>query len=58
VPSAAKKSGVRVAAPKPGQTIEPTVSQPTERWWPVLPGNTAESDPIISSHTEMLSQGR
>jgi L-ascorbate metabolism protein UlaG (beta-lactamase superfamily) len=56
--AAAKKSGVQVAAPKPGQTIEPITSQPTERWWPVLPGKTAESDPIISSHTETLSQAR
>lgn len=54
---AAKKAGVRVAAPKPGQTIEPIVMWPTERWWPVLPGQTAEADPIISSHTETISGG-
>jgi L-ascorbate metabolism protein UlaG (beta-lactamase superfamily) len=54
---AAKKSGVKVAAPKPGQTIEPIASSPTERWWPVLPGKDAEADPIISSHTQTLRGG-
>jgi L-ascorbate metabolism protein UlaG (beta-lactamase superfamily) len=55
--AAAKKSGVKVAAPKPGQTIEPIASSPTERWWPVLPGKTAEADPIISSHTQTIRGG-
>lgn len=55
---AANKAGVLFAAPKPGQTIEPLASQPTDRWWPALPGQTAESDPIISSHTEAVHGGR
>jgi L-ascorbate metabolism protein UlaG (beta-lactamase superfamily) len=55
---AAKKSGVKVAAPKPGQTIEPIAASPTERWWPVLPIKNAEADPIISTHTETISGGQ
>jgi len=52
--AAGKKAGVLVAAPRPGQTIEPVATQPTERWWPALPGKTADEDPIVSSHTEAL----
>jgi L-ascorbate metabolism protein UlaG (beta-lactamase superfamily) len=49
--AAAAKSGVTVAAPMPGQSIEPQALRPLVRWWPQLPGNTAEDDPIVSSHT-------
>jgi L-ascorbate metabolism protein UlaG (beta-lactamase superfamily) len=55
--AAAKKAEVIVAAPKPGRTIEPIVSHPTDRWWPALPGKTAEEDPIISSHTQAIQSG-
>ena len=52
--AAANKAGVLVAAPKPGQTIEPLASRPTSRWWPALPGKTADEDPIVSSHTQAI----
>jgi len=52
--AAAAKAKVTVAAPKPGQSIEPLALPPLVRWWPNLPGHTAEQDPIISSHTASL----
>ncbi len=55
--AAAKKADVRVAAPRPGQTIEPLATTPTEPWWPALPGKTADEDPIVSSRTEEIRGG-
>jgi L-ascorbate metabolism protein UlaG (beta-lactamase superfamily) len=55
--SAAEISGVTVAVPKPGQSIEPIVYQPKVPWWPVLPGKTAEEDPVISSRTAGMPAG-
>jgi L-ascorbate metabolism protein UlaG (beta-lactamase superfamily) len=52
--AAGKKAGIAVAAPKPGQSFEPLTDPPDEAWWPALPGNTAEEDPIVSSHTEAI----
>jgi hypothetical protein len=34
---------------KPGQSLEPLSLPPLDRWWPELPGQTAEPDPIVSS---------
>jgi len=53
--AAAAKSGVTAAAPMPGQSIEPEALPPLTRWWPRLPGKTAEEDPIVSSHTASLA---
>lgn len=55
--AAAKRAGLLVAAPRPGQTFEPVVTQPKERWWPALPGKTAEQDPIVSTQCEGLRAG-
>ena len=55
--AAAVKAGVTAAAPKPGQSIEPLSLPPLEHWWPQLPGNTAEQDPIVSSHTAAIAGG-
>jgi len=52
--AAAAKTGVTAAAPMPGQSIEPLAPSPLVRWWPQLPGKTAEEDPIVSSRTDSL----
>jgi L-ascorbate metabolism protein UlaG (beta-lactamase superfamily) len=52
--AAAARAGVTTAVPKPGQSIEPLALPPFDKWWPQLPGKTAEEDPIVSSRTEGL----
>lgn len=46
---AAAAAGVRVALPRPGEMVEPTVALPTERWWPTLPWRTARDAPVRST---------
>lgn len=46
---AARRKGVDVAIPRPGQSIEPARPPALVRWWPTLPWRTAEEDPIKSS---------
>lgn len=46
---AAKKAGVRVAVPRPGQSVEPSAPPALERWWPELKWQTAEEAPVRSS---------
>ncbi len=48
---AAKATGVPVAVPKPGQSVEPLDPPAVERWWPEQPWQTAEEAPIVSSGT-------
>jgi L-ascorbate metabolism protein UlaG (beta-lactamase superfamily) len=50
--AAAAKAGVTAFVPMPGQSLEPLALPPQARWWPALPGKTAEQDPIVSSHME------
>jgi L-ascorbate metabolism protein UlaG (beta-lactamase superfamily) len=47
--SAASALGVRVATPLLGERFEPQRELPSERWWPELPCDTAETSPVISS---------
>ncbi|MFC1526236.1 MBL fold metallo-hydrolase [Candidatus Latescibacterota bacterium] len=47
--AAARREGVAVAIPRPGQSIEPASPPELERWWPPLPWETAEQAPIVSS---------
>ena len=49
---AAKKAGVAVAFPVPGQRIEPGNPPELARWWPELPWQTASEAPIVSSGLE------
>jgi len=56
--AAAATAGVVVAAPRPGATIEPLARAPRERWWSATPWKSAAEDPIISSGTEALREGR
>lgn len=53
--AAAERAGVRVVAPRPGQSVEPAQPLAVERWWPDLRRKTAEQDPIVSSGTEGLA---
>lgn len=50
--AAAKRLNVTVALPKPGHSLEITPDLQLERWWPNVPGNTAEQDPIVSNGIE------
>lgn len=47
--AAAAKDGVRVAIPRPGESIEPAALPPFVKWWPDLPWRTGEQDPIVST---------
>lgn len=46
---AAKAAGVKLAMPRPGESIEPATLGPVERWWPELPWQPAEEHPIVST---------
>jgi L-ascorbate metabolism protein UlaG (beta-lactamase superfamily) len=50
--AAAQKLGVRVASPRPGESIEPSNPPPVERWWPALPWDTVDDAPVISTGLE------
>lgn len=54
---AAKKAGVPVLVPRPGQSVEPATPPPFERWWPALPWQTAEQRPIVSSQMDGNGSG-
>ena len=47
--SRAARDSTRVATPRPGESFQPTVSLPSQRWWPTLPWETAAQHPIIST---------
>jgi hypothetical protein len=47
--TAASTHGVRVATPRLGERFEPERGLPSERWWPELPCDTAETSPVVSS---------
>ena len=50
--TAARDAGVVLITPRPGQSVEPTVETPHERWWPDLPWHTAAMDPIVAGHAD------
>ena len=47
--AAARRTGVTAVIPKPGQSVEPEALPPFERWWPDLPWQTMEQNPIVAS---------
>lgn len=47
--AAARKSDVRVATPRPGESFEPEAKVPTEHWWPAVPWQTAAQSPVRST---------
>ena len=47
--AAAATRGVMVATPMAGQSVEPTRTLETKRWWPDLPWKRASEAPLVSS---------
>jgi L-ascorbate metabolism protein UlaG (beta-lactamase superfamily) len=50
--AAARDAGVMLISPRPGQSVEPTVEKPQERWWPALPWRTGAEYPIVADHAD------
>lgn len=50
--AAAEAQGVRVAVPRPGESVEPGAQVPVERWWPETPWTRGEDDPIRATKME------
>jgi L-ascorbate metabolism protein UlaG (beta-lactamase superfamily) len=48
----ARKTGVTLVMPKPGQAFEIEQPPAVERWWPELAWRTAAQDPIVSTQME------
>ena len=46
---AARRAGIPLARPRPGQSVEPATPPAVERWWPELKWKSAEERPIVSS---------
>jgi len=51
---AAQEEGVRVAAPRPGDRVEPAILGVVDRWWPTIPWKTAAEAPIQSTGSAHL----
>jgi L-ascorbate metabolism protein UlaG (beta-lactamase superfamily) len=56
--AAAQKAGVRVAIPRPGESIEPVKPPRVTRWWPSIPWQTASETPLVSSGPGLLQRTR
>ncbi len=52
--AAARASGVRVAAPRPGDPVEPAALAPVRRWWPAVPWQSVEQAPVWSTSVDSL----
>jgi L-ascorbate metabolism protein UlaG (beta-lactamase superfamily) len=52
--AAADSQGVRIAAPRPGEMLEPARLAPPTRWWPRVPWQTGAEAPVWSSGVEHL----
>jgi L-ascorbate metabolism protein UlaG (beta-lactamase superfamily) len=50
--AAADNAGAVVITPRAGQSVEPTVERPQERWWPRLPWRTGAEYPIVADHAD------
>jgi len=46
---AATRHSVRIATPRPGGMFEPSLSVPSQRWWPDVPWQTVEEAPVWST---------
>jgi L-ascorbate metabolism protein UlaG (beta-lactamase superfamily) len=45
----AQRLEANLSIPEPGQALDPAAPPPVTRWWPVLPYQTAEEAPIVST---------
>ncbi len=52
VSAAGAAAGATVIAPRPGQSIEPATPPAIDRWWPDLPWNSADQDPIRATKVD------
>ena len=52
--AAAQAAGVRVAAPRPGDMVEPAMLGAPVRWWPPVPWESAAQAPVWSSGVDHL----
>lgn len=56
VVAAAEQTGVTLAMPRPGESVEPAALAPFQKWWPDLPWQTAVEHPIVSRNLGSLTQ--
>ncbi len=49
---AARTAEVRITQARPGESLEPEAPPAPTRWWPDLPRQTADENPIVSSQME------
>ena len=54
---AAEREGVRVAIPRPGQSVLPSSPPDVARWWPTQPVQTADEAPVVASHLDERALG-
>src|SRR5882672_6415177 len=54
--AAAKCRNVDVLVPRPGESIEPTLSSSRARWWPEIPWRSAHQTPIVATRDGVASQ--
>lgn len=50
--AAAEAAGVKIVAPRPGQSFEPEMAPPVERWWPDVPWLDKDAYPIVSTNVD------
>jgi L-ascorbate metabolism protein UlaG (beta-lactamase superfamily) len=50
--AAGDRAGATLLAPLPGESVEPEAPPPRRRWWPAVPWQTAEQDPIVSTQMD------
>jgi len=55
---AAQRAGVALTTPRLGETVEPGVEVPLERWWPERPWQSAAVAPIVSTGLDAEIQQR
>ena len=53
--AAAKCRDIDVLVPRPGESIEPTLSSSRERWWPEIPWLSAHETPIVATRDGVAS---
>lgn len=46
---AARRAGVKLVSPRPGEPVDPASPPPVRAWWPSVPWRTASQAPVVSS---------
>ncbi len=55
---AARATGLRLATPRPGESVDVDRPLPTERWWPDLPWEEAREAAVVSSALDAALEQR